>query len=124
MDWVWDNPNASVNLLVGGALSLVALLNVLRPRSILRMVLWLIWLSFGAALIAVGLLNLRGLIASEWVNVSQFIVLGIGLTWTSIAALKFPPSPSAPRWTQWATLVMGVGWVFFAMVHVLNYFWH
>jgi hypothetical protein len=116
----WGTFDALFNLLFGGALVIGALFCLVKPRNILGMVLCL----FGAsAVTAPAVLDLMGLITREWVGLSRDIVLGMGLIWTSIWALYSPPSPSFPRWTQWAWLVIGVGSVLWGSIHVLDYYW-
>jgi hypothetical protein len=94
---------------------------LIRHRSILGMVLMLL---FGAAVLALGSLDLMGLLTPELDVFPRLAIVGIPLIWTSISDLKSPPSPSFPRWTQWAMLVMGAGsalWVIWVVVHLLHY---
>ncbi len=91
-----------------------------KRRSILRMVLWL---SFGAAFTALGLLDLMGFMVSEWSRVSDVAVVGLSLILASLSALSAPPSTSFPRLTQWAMLVFGLGCILFAVLEARVYYW-
>jgi hypothetical protein len=77
----------------------------------------------GVALMIMGLLGLSRLSAPECVLVSTAGVMGIYFIWTSIAALCSPPVPSFPIWTQWAILVMGLGFSVAAIGIGLDYYW-
>jgi hypothetical protein len=120
MELLWKHLDALVHLLFGGAIAIWAVYACVRARSILGMVLYL---SFGAAFMALGLLDLLGLLDPEGVGVSRNAVVGIGLIWTSVSALYSPPEPRFPRWTQWAFLVYGIGSLSWAIVCVLHYDW-
>ncbi len=119
MNWIWEHFLSLLNLLVGGICVIQAVCGLVKHRSIVGMVLML---SFGAAVIALGLLDLKGRMAPEWDVFPRVAILGIPLIWTSISDLRSPPSPNVTRWTQWAMLVMGAGsalWVTLVAVHVL-----
>ncbi len=122
MNWIWDHFLSLLNLLFGGALVIGALLRLTRRENALVVVL----LLFGIAVAAPAILNLMGFIDSRWVDVSRDAVVGIWFIWTSIWALYSPPSPSFPKWTQWAMLVIG-GVVLLGAagvaVHILYYYW-
>lgn len=114
------NFDALVILLFGVTAAIVAVEVYVKHKTILEMVLWL---SFGAAFTAVGLLVLTGVIPAEMAGVSSSAVVGIALTWMSIVALYSPPSPSFPVWTKWAMLVFGVVSILTAVVQALNHYW-
>ena len=114
---LWD---ALVNLLIGGVCVIPAVQVFVKYRSILGTV---VWLSFGVAITIPVLLALKGLIAAEWVDVCRNAVLGIGMTLAGISALYSPPSASFPNWTRWATLVFGIGAIFWAILGGLSYYW-
>ncbi len=98
-----------------------AVLTFTKHRDNLRMVLWI---SFGAAFIALGLFDFMGFMAPEWGRVSDAAVVGLSLILGSVLALCAPPSPSFPRLTQWAMLVFGLGCILFAVLEARVYYWN
>ena len=114
---LWE---ALVNLLFSGLFAYAAVHAFVKCRSIFGTV---IWLSFGVAFTALVLLALKGLIVAEWVGISRNAFLGILLILGSISALYSPPSASFPNWTRWATLVFGIGAIFWAVAGGLRYYW-
>jgi hypothetical protein len=76
-------------------------------------------LSVGVALAAeaalVWLYLVGQLTTMEWFTVLGHVLCGFVLIGPSVSALYSPPSASYPRWTQWAMLVFGVGWVISAV---------
>jgi hypothetical protein len=82
-----------------------------------------LWLSFGVAFAALGLLDLMGFMAPELGRVSDAAVVGLSLMLASLCALCAPPSTSFPRLTQWAMLVFGVGCIVFAGIEARVYYW-
>jgi hypothetical protein len=107
------------SLIFGGVCAILAVGALVKSREIVEMVRHL---SVGTAFAALGLLDLTGRMDAEWICVSQNAVIGIMAMWWSISELYSPPSPSFPRWTQWALLVIGVGLILSA-VYVLCYYW-
>ena len=91
-----------------------------KRQSLLIMVLWL---SFGAAFAALGLIDLIGFMAPEWGRVSDAAVVGLALILGSFSALCAPPSPGFPRLTQWAMLAFGAGCILFAALEAQVYYW-
>jgi hypothetical protein len=111
-----------IRLVMGALFAIPALQVYVKHRSIGGM---LFWLSFGVAFIALGLLEFYGLLDGKWANVCFYAVVGVLLTITSTAALRSPPTDRFPRWTQWASLVMGVSSLLGVMIVVgLSYRWH
>jgi hypothetical protein len=108
------------SLFVGGSLVVLAIYILARGRNRSGT---LQALFFGAAFMAVGSLGLMGLIAADWVGVSYNAVFGIFVISTNIWALRSPPSPSYPRWAQWAMLAFGAGFVLSALLSGVSYYW-
>jgi hypothetical protein len=77
-------------------------------------------LSVGVALAAEAALILLYLVGHlttmEWFTVLSHVVCGFVLIGSSVSALYSPPSASYPRWTQWAMLVIGTGFLISAVV--------
>jgi uncharacterized membrane protein YgdD (TMEM256/DUF423 family) len=71
-------------------------------------------LVVAGAFAAQGLTALKGLTDPEWLGVSGKTFLGFFMVVTSIVDLLSPSSQSHPAWTKWATLVIGLGLVFYA----------
>jgi hypothetical protein len=118
LDLVVNHSFAVICLLTGGAFVITAVVEFLKHRSILGMVLLM-----GVAFTAVGLLDLTALIAAEWIAVCRNALIGILFVWTNIYALQSPPSPSVPDWTKWAGLVFGVGFIIAAIFDGLHHYW-
>jgi hypothetical protein len=98
-------------LLLGGFCIYEAVNDFRRSRNILNTVSLLL---FGGAFTTLGLVELMGLIAPEWVEVSFWAVLGIMCLWGGITGLYFYRSPNSPRWQHWTMLVFGIGSMLFA----------
>ncbi len=77
------------------------------------------WLLFGAIAMLLDLLDWTGSMFPEWPSEVFEGVLGVWFLWRSIPALASISSPDFPRWTQWATFVLGA----YFMVLALDRFW-
>ena len=75
-------------------------------------------LTFGAALVTLGLLDLIGVMDATWIHISRNIIFGSFFILRSISALHSPSSPKDSRWTQWAMLILGVGLAIYAITEV------
>jgi hypothetical protein len=114
-----DHFEAVLTLGLGAISAIDAVESFARRRSILWMALFL---SVGAALIALALLALTTSIHAAWLNISKNALWGIAFVLMSILGLYSRLSPKFPRWTQWAMLVFGVGCIFVALIDVYFFF--
>jgi hypothetical protein len=96
--------NAVFALFFAGTCVIWALYILAKTKTISGMAYCLL---LAAAFATIGWLDLKGLLDTKWTSVGLNALIGINLIVTAIASLYSPPSPKAPRWTQWAMLVIG-----------------
>ena len=109
-------------LCLGGIGIILGVRSLVKEKSILG--LMILGLSCGALFVIVPLLDLEGLLDSQWTLLGVNAVVGIICILMNITELYSPSSQKVPRWTHWAGLVIGAVLVLCATVSGWYHYWH